>query len=94
MNEEKKPVNLPYYDVGDLVYYNPSHDNFYADGTKQLGIIVEIITENAPLYHNFPDKEYFAYEYRVRWINSGYESVLLGFNLKKLAVEDEPALNA
>lgn len=75
---------VPRFNVGDLVYYKPSSDNIYADGTKQLGVVVDICLDQTPLYLNFPDKEYFEYEYKVIWILTGYTSMLLGFNLVKL----------
>jgi len=75
--------------VGDLVYYKPSERNFYADGTKQLGVIIEILEDRMPLCINFPEKDFFQYEYRVLWIETGYKSVLLEFNLKKLVIEEE-----
>jgi len=75
---------FPKFKVGDLVYYRPTNNNFYADGTKQLGVVVDICLDQTPLFINFPEKEYFEYEYKVVWINSGYTSMLLGFNLVKL----------
>jgi len=72
------------FEVGDLVYYKPTSQNFYADGTKQLGVVVEVIKDKAPLFVNFPEKEHFEYEYKIVWIHSGYTSRLLGFNLEKL----------
>lgn len=75
--------------VGDLVVYQPSHQNFYADGSKELGVIIDIMKERIPLFINFPDKSYFEHEYKVKWINSGYTSTLLGFNLKKIEIKEE-----
>ncbi len=75
--------------VGDLVLYRPSSRNFYADGTKQLGVVVEIFIDRTPLHMNFPEKQYFECEYKVIWINSGYTSILLGFNLEKLKIPDK-----
>ena len=75
--------------VGDLVLYRPSSRNFYADGTKQLGVVVEVFVDRTPLYINFPEKQHFEYEYKVIWINSGYTSVLLGFNLEKLKIPEK-----
>ena len=77
---------MPKFNVGDLVFYRPSVINFYADGTKKLGIVLDVYYDRNPLYVNFPEKQYFEYEYRVTWINTGYTSVLLGFNLEKLTI--------
>ena len=74
--------------VGDLVIYQPSHQNFYANGSKELGVVLEILEERIPLYINFPDKNYFEHEYKVKWINSGYTSTLQGFNLKKIEISE------
>tara|TARA_R110001583_G_scaffold192101_1_gene358266 strand:+ start:1013 stop:1258 length:246 start_codon:yes stop_codon:yes gene_type:complete len=74
--------------VGDLVVYQPVHQNFYADGSKELGVILEVLEERIPLYINFPDKNYFEHEYKVKWINSGYTSTLQGFNLKKIEISE------
>lgn len=71
-------------EVGDLVFYQPSNRNFYADGSKELGVVIEVLKERTPLFVNFPDKDYFEFEYRVKWITNGYISTLLGFNLRKL----------
>ena len=75
--------------VGDLVYYQPSEINSYADGTKQLGVVIEILKDRLPLCINFPEKDYFQYEYRILWIDTGYKSVLLEFNLRKLEIKEE-----
>ena len=64
----------------------PSYSNIYADGTKRLGVVIDIHFDYNPLYENFPDKEYFEYEYKVAWINTRYTSILLGFNLRKLEI--------
>jgi hypothetical protein len=74
--------------VGDLVVYQPVHQNFYADGSKELGVILEVLEERIPLYINFPDKNYFEHEYKVKWINTGYTSTLQGFNLKKIEISE------
>ena len=81
-------MNSSKFKVGDLVFYNPSSDNIYADGTKQLGVVIEILFDRTPLYINFPERNYFEYEYKVIWVSSGYTSVLLGFNLKKIDISD------
>jgi hypothetical protein len=72
------------FKVGDLVTYQPSLQNFYADGTRELGVVLEVLKEKIPLFVNFPEKNYFEHEYRVKWITSGYTSTLLGFNLRKV----------
>ena len=74
------------FKVGDLVYYQPSEENKYACGEKQLGVVIKINKEANPLFVGFPETEMFACEYVVRWIKSGYTSSLLPFNLKKLEV--------
>mgnify|MGYP003144529042 CR=1 FL=1 len=74
------------FKVGDLVNYRPSNSNLYADGTKQLGVVIEVLVDKTPLYINFPEKEHFECEYKVIWINTGYKSVLLGFNLEKIEI--------
>jgi hypothetical protein len=70
--------------VGDLVFYQPSHDNKYADGKKQIGIILKIKVDINPLFKEFPETSMFANEYVVKWILSGYTSSLMSCNLKKL----------
>ena len=77
---------MPKFNIGDLVFYRPSVNNIYADGTKKLGVILDIYHDRSPLYVNFPEKQYFEYEYKVTWINTGHTSVLLGFNLEKLKI--------
>ncbi len=77
------------FNVGDLVFYRPSSSNFYADGTKQMGVIVAVCADKTPLFVNFPEKEYFEYEYKVIWIDSGYTSTLLGFNLQKVEIPEK-----
>ncbi len=79
-------MEIPKFKVGDLVFYQPSEDNKYACGEKQLGIVIKINTEANPLFVGFPETEMFACEYVVKWIKSGYTSSLLPFNLKKLEV--------
>ena len=77
-------MSEPRFKVGDLVFYRPTYNNLYADGTKELGVVIGIVRESLPLFINFPDSEYFEYEYRIKWISTGYVSNLLGFNLEKL----------
>ena len=72
--------------VGDLVFYCPSEDNKYADGSKQLGVVLKIKIDANPLFSKYPETQPFAHEYVVRWFESGYVSALLGFNLKKLQI--------
>ena len=83
----------PKFKVGDLVFYQASEINRYANGEKQMGIILEVIPETAPLFEMLPDAELWSYEFRVKWIETGYTSTLNGFNLKKIEVpldkEDE-----
>ena len=74
------------FKVGDLVFYCPSHDNKYADGTRQLGVVLDVKTDANPLFSKYPETEAFAHEYVVKWFESGYVSALLGFNLKKLEI--------
>ena len=61
---------MPKFSIGDLVYYMPSSSNFYADGTKRLGVIIEVRADENTLYQNFPERDIFQYEYKVAWINT------------------------
>ncbi len=81
--------NMVRFKVGDLVFYKPTHGNRYADGSKQLGVVIEVLKDQTPLILSCPEKEYFEFEYRVKWIDSGHISTLLGFNLKKLEIVDK-----
>jgi len=74
------------FKVGDLVFYSPSENNKYADGSKQLGVVLKIVIDANPLFSSHPETEAFAHEYVVKWFESGYVSALLGFNLKKLEI--------
>jgi hypothetical protein len=74
------------FKVGDLVFYQPSEINKYANGEQQMGIILEVIPESAPLFELLPDAELWSYEFKIKWIESGYTSTLHGFNLKKVEV--------
>jgi hypothetical protein len=76
----------PKFKVGDLVFYQASEINRYANGEKQMGIILEVIPETAPLFEMLPDAELWSYEFRVKWIETGYTSTLNGFNLKKIKI--------
>jgi len=80
MSERKK------LKVGDLVFYRPTEDNRYADGEKQMGVILEVIEEANPLFILATETEEFADEYVVKWFKSGYTSKLLSFNLKKIEI--------
>jgi len=79
-------MEIPKFKVGDLVFYQPSEQNKYAQSEKQLGVVIKINKEAHPLFIGFPETEMFACEYVVRWIKSGYTSSLLPFNLKKLEI--------
>ena len=72
------------FKVGDLVFYCPTESNRYADGSKQLGVILKIKVDANPLFSKHPTTLPFAHEYVVKWFQSGYVSALLSFNLKKL----------
>tara|TARA_R100000805_G_C3557775_1_gene67612 strand:- start:311 stop:562 length:252 start_codon:yes stop_codon:yes gene_type:complete len=74
------------FNIGDLVFYSPSTNNKYADGTRQLGVVLKIKTDVNPLFSKNPETQAFAHEYVVKWFESGYISALLGFNLKKLEI--------
>ena len=74
------------FKVGDLVFYQPSEINRYANGEQQMGIILEVIPETAPLFELLPDAELWSYEFKVKWIETGYTSTLHGFNLKKIEI--------
>ena len=76
----------PKFKVGDLVFYQASEINRYANGERQIGIVLEIIPEVAPLFENLPDAELWMFEFRIKWIETGYTSTLHGFNLKKVEV--------
>ena len=78
--EEKK------FNIGDLVFYQPTEDNKYATGTKQIGVVLKIKEDANPLFSLHPETKMFACEYVVKWIESGYVSSLLSFNLKKLEI--------
>ena len=72
--------------VGDLVFYRPTEDNRYADGQRQMGVVLEVFEEANPLFVLRTETEMFADEYLVRWFESGYTSRLLSFNLKKIDI--------
>ena len=74
------------FKVGDLVLYRPSEDNKYANGTRQLGVILKIKKDADPLFALHPETKMFACEYVVKWFQSGYVSALLPFNLKKVEI--------
>jgi hypothetical protein len=79
------------FKIGDLVYYRPSQENFYANSSKQMGVVLDVIRDPTPLIHNFPEKKYFEYEYTIKWIVSGFTSRLLGFNLEKVKIPKKNA---
>jgi hypothetical protein len=62
----------PKFKVGDLVFYQASEINKYANGERQMGIVLKV--------------EYWAYEYKVKWIETNYTSTLHAFNLKKIEI--------
>ena len=72
--------------VGDLVFYRPTEENRYADGQKQMGVILEVFKEANPLFVLRTETEMFADEFLVKWFESGYTSRLLSFNLKKIDI--------
>tara|TARA_R110002012_G_scaffold9425_1_gene43360 strand:- start:267 stop:521 length:255 start_codon:yes stop_codon:yes gene_type:complete len=72
--------------VGDLVFYRPSEENKYADGQRQMGVILRVFKEVNPLFVLRTETEMFADEYEVKWFESGYTSRLLSFNLKKIEI--------
>ena len=78
--------NSPKFNVGDLVYYKPTFQNHYADGSRELGVVLRVVKDTTPLLTSFPEKKYFEYEYTVKWMNSGFTSKLLRFNLDKLNI--------
>lgn len=79
-------MEIPEFKVGDLVFYQPSEKNKYADGEKQMGVILAVRKDVFPLFSYTEGLESFGNEYVVRWFESGYTSTLMGFNLKKIEV--------
>ena len=77
------------FEVGDLVFYRPSEDNKYANGEKQIGVVLEVIKDVNPLFMAIENSEIYMHEYVVRWFISGYTSTLLPFNLKKFKLTEE-----
>ena len=77
-------MEIPKFKVGDLVLYVPSEANKYADGQRQLGVVLEIKSDANPLFCLYPETMMFANQYVVKWFDSGYVSSLLPFNLKKV----------
>ena len=84
--EKNHKAKEPVFKLGDLVFYQPSEMNKYANGERQMGIILQIIPEVAPLFEVLPDAELWMYEYKVKWIETGYVSTLHAFNLKKVEI--------
>lgn len=81
----------PKFKVGDLVFYQAPEINKYANGERQMGIVLEVVSEVAPLFDSLPNASLWCYEFRVKWIESGYTSTLHGFNLKKIEIPvDKP----
>lgn len=78
-------MELKKFEVGDLVCYNPTEDNEYALA-KHLGVIIEVKKDSNPLFSLSKETQIFADEYVVKWIESGYTSTLLPFNLKKIEI--------
>ena len=76
----------PAFKLGDLVFYQPSEMNKYANGERQMGIVVKVIPDVAPLFESLPNAHMWMYEYRVKWIETGYTSTLHAFNLKKVEI--------
>tara|TARA_R100000900_G_scaffold69030_2_gene54925 strand:+ start:537 stop:818 length:282 start_codon:yes stop_codon:yes gene_type:complete len=84
--ENNHKVKKPVLKIGDLVFYQPSEMNKYANGERQMGIVLTIIPEAAPLFEALPDAELWMYEYKIKWIETGYTSTLHAFNLKKVEI--------
>ena len=76
----------PKFKVGDLVFYQASEINKYANGERQMGIVLKVTPEVSPLFEDLPDAHMWAYEFKVKWIETGYTSTLHGFNLKKIQI--------
>ena len=76
----------PKFKVGDLVFYQASEINKYANGERQIGIVLKVVPEVAPLFEDLPDSDLWLYEFKVKWIETGYTSTLHGFNLKKIEI--------
>ena len=81
----------PRFKVGDLVFYRSTVENYYADGSKEIGVVLSVYRDTTPLYISFPEPNIFEYEYRIKWIQSGYISTLMGFNLEKVEIPQEKA---
>ena len=79
-------MEVPQFKVGDLVFYRPTDSNKYANGENQLGVVLQIRKDVNSLFAVCPETEIFATEYVVKWIESGYTTSLLPFNLKKLEI--------
>jgi hypothetical protein len=89
--DPKHKAKQPIFKLGDLVFYQASEMNRYANGERQMGIVLEIIPEVSPLFEYLEDAELWMYEYKVKWIETGYTSTLHGFNLKKIEIPvDKP----
>lgn len=79
-------MEIQKFKKGDLVYYNDYIEEMFIKTDKQLGVIVQVNEDANPLFINFPENEYFADEYVVIWIETGFRSTLLGINLKKVEI--------
>ena len=77
-------MKLRKFKKGDLVYYNHYVDEAFIKPDKQMGVIIGVNKDANPLFINFPEKEHFADEYIVIWIETGFRSTLLGLNLIKV----------
>ena len=77
-------MEIPNFKVGDLVFYQPSEENKYANGEKQLGVVLKVKFDLYPLFKGIEGFEELGRVYVVRWFVSGYTSTLMGFNLKKV----------
>ncbi len=42
----------PKFKVGDLVFYQASEINKYANGERQMGIVLKVIPDMVPLFEN------------------------------------------
>jgi hypothetical protein len=76
------------FEIGDLVCYKPTEDNKYANGEKQIGVVLQVIKEVNPLFMAIEESEIYMHEYVVRWFVSGYTSTLLPFNLRKFKLPE------
>ena len=59
-------MNKPKFKDGDLVYYRPTYCNDYANGTRNLGVVIEVKREGLPLFLNFLENEIFEFVYLIK----------------------------